>query len=141
MIYNARSTTRHSCRSFSTSQLRELKSRQFGRTPSTSQSLQQGSLVSKAAPTALYRGFDRQQRFWSSSSSPPSWRSWKLNPSQHGFKPSHSTSSAMLPISARVGSGFNQRKLPSRIIAIAVDISKAFGTVSHRLFIEMIHLS
>ena len=30
---------------------------------------------------------------------------------------------------------------PNRTIAIAVDISKAFDTVSHRLIIEMIHLS
>ena len=37
------------------------------------------------------------------------------------------------PISARVVSGFNQRKPPSRTIAIAVGISKAFDKVSHRL--------
>ena len=37
-------------------------------------------------------------------------------------------------ISARVVPGFNQRKSPSRTIFIAVDIWKAFETVSHRLF-------
>ena len=58
---------------------------------------------------------------------------------QHGFKPRHSTASGQLPISARVVSGFSQRKLPSRTIAVAVDISKAFDTVSHRLLNEMIH--
>ena len=60
-------------------------------------------------------------------------------PSQHDFKPRHSTASALLPISARVVSGFKQRKPPSKTIAIAVDISKVFDTVSHRLLIEMIH--
>ena len=50
-------------------------------------------------------------------------------------------SSSVLPISARVVPGFNQRKPPSRTITIAVDISKAYDTVSHRLLIEMIHRS
>ena len=52
--------------------------------------------------------------------------------SQHGFKP-------------RLGwsllSGFNQCKPPSRTVAIAVDISKAFDAVSHLFLIEMIHCS
>ena len=61
--------------------------------------------------------------------------------SQHGFKPRHFTALALLPISVRVVSGFNQRKPPSRTIAIAVDISKSFDKVSHRLLIEMIHRS
>ena len=41
-------------------------------------------------------------------------------PSQYGFKPRHSTPSALLPISARVVFGFNQRKPHSRTIAIVV---------------------
>ena len=44
--------------------------------------------------------------------------------SQHGFKPRHSIALALLLISARVVSGFNQRKPPSRTIPIAVGISK-----------------
>ena len=47
----------------------------------------------------------------------------------------------LLPISVRVVSGFNQRKPPSRTLAIAVDISKEFDTVSHRLLIKMIQCS
>ena len=62
-------------------------------------------------------------------------------PSQYGFKPRHSTPSALLPISARVVFGFNQRKPPSRTIAIVVDTSKAFDTASHHILIEMIHRS
>ena len=61
-------------------------------------------------------------------------------PYKHGFKPRHSTTSALLAIFARVVTGFNQRKPPSRTIATKVDISKALSTVSHRLFIEMIHI-
>ena len=62
-------------------------------------------------------------------------------PSKHGFKSRHSTASALLPISARVVSGFSQRKPPSSTIPIVLDISKAVDTVSHRLLIEMIHRS
>ena len=62
-------------------------------------------------------------------------------PSKHGFKQRPSTVSALFPIPARMVSGSNQRKPPSRTIAIAVDISKAFDTVSHCLHIEMIHRS
>ena len=61
-------------------------------------------------------------------------------PSQQGFKLRHSTASALLPISANVVFGFNQRKPPSRTITIAVDNTKVFDTMSHHL-IEMIHLS
>ena len=53
-------------------------------------------------------------------------------PSQHGFKPRHSTASAMLPISARVVSGFNQQKPCSRTIAMAVDISFSLTASSSR---------
>ena len=38
-------------------------------------------------------------------------------------------------------SGFGHYKPPSRTITIAVDISKAFDTVSHRFLIEIIHRS
>ena len=51
------------------------------------------------------------------------------------------TTSALLPISSRVITGFNERKHPTRTIAIAVDISEAFDTVSHSLLIEMINRS
>ena len=58
--------------------------------------------------------------------------------SQHGFEQTHSTTTALLPISARAVSGFKQHKPSSRTIAIVVDISKAFDTVSHRFLIETI---
>jgi len=62
-------------------------------------------------------------------------------PSQHGFKPGHSTISALLPLTSRITHGFNQLKPPGRTVAVAVDISKAFDTVSHRQLLEMIHHS
>ena len=50
--------------------------------------------------------------------------------SQHGFKPRHSTASACSPFLL----GWFLAS-----IAMAVDISKAFDTVFHRLFIETVH--
>ena len=49
-------------------------------------------------------------------------RHWPLlifGPFQHGFKSSHTSTSALLLISARVVSGINQRMPPSRMITIA----------------------
>ena len=50
--------------------------------------------------------------------------------SQHGFKPKHSCVSALLPLVSRVTEGFNMRKPPGRTVAVAVDIPKAFDSVS-----------
>ena len=55
-------------------------------------------------------------------------------PSWHGCILKQSTSSALLPISARVVTGFNQRKLPGRTIATLVYISKVFDIVSYCLW-------
>ena len=44
-------------------------------------------------------------------------------------------------ITVWVVTGFNERKLPNRTIAIVVDSSKVFEMVSHSLFIEMTHCS
>ena len=60
-----------------------------------------------------------------------------LNQAQHGFRPLHSTTSALLQLSTQVATGFNQRK-PERTVAVAIDISKAFDTVDHTLLIEML---
>ena len=61
--------------------------------------------------------------------------------SQHGFKPRHSCVSAILPLVSRITEGFNMRKPPGRTVAVAVDISKAFDSVSHVRLLEMIHQS
>ena len=55
-------------------------------------------------------------------------------PSQHGFNLRLSTTAALLPISPSVITSFNERKSPSRMIVITVDINKAFNTVTQRLF-------
>ena len=111
---------------------------QFGRTPSPSPSWKQGNRVNKATPTAQFHCSAHERRSWLR---PTAVKALGTRLSQHGFKPRHSSTSVLLPISARVVTGFNQRKLPSRTIIVEVDISKAFDTDSHRLIIEMIHRS
>ena len=50
-------------------------------------------------------------------------------PTQHGFRPQWSTTTALLPIAHSISSGFNQRKPPRRTVSLAIDFSKAFDTV------------
>ena len=46
---------------------------------------------------------------------------------QHGFRPRHSTTSALLQLQPP---GFNQRKPPHRTVCVAIDLTAAFDTVS-----------
>ncbi len=52
-------------------------------------------------------------------------------PFQHGFRPEHSTTSALLDINAQIADGFNQRKPPRRTVLLQIDLSKAFDMVNH----------
>jgi hypothetical protein len=49
---------------------------------------------------------------------------------QHGFKGNHSTVTALHSLTQHITRGFNQKQPPSRTIAIALDMSKAFDTVN-----------
>ena len=53
------------------------------------------------------------------------------NPTQHGFKKQHSTTTALLPLVASIAQGLNQPKPATRTAAIAIDYSKAFDSVHH----------
>ena len=44
-------------------------------------------------------------------------------PDQHGFRPDHSTTSALLQMTTDIAIGFNQRKHPDRTICVAVVLS------------------
>ena len=57
-------------------------------------------------------------------------------PTQHGFRPQRSTTTALLPIAHSISSGFNQRKPPRRTVSLGIDFSKAFDTVPHDLLLE-----
>ena len=52
-----------------------------------------------------------------------------LKPHQHGFRPAHSTSTALHIITDQIAHGFNQPKPPHRTVLVALDLSKAFDSV------------
>ena len=57
---------------------------------------------------------------------------------QHGFRPRHSTTYALLQLTTDIETGFNQRKPPHRIVCVAIDLTAAFDTVSHDILISKI---
>ena len=60
---------------------------------------------------------------------------------QHGFRPGHSTVSALLHLSSSIADGFNQKLPANRRVAVALDLTKAFDTVDHEVLIERIRSS
>ena len=57
---------------------------------------------------------------------------------QHGFRPRHSTTSALLQLTTDIETGFNQRKPPHRTVCVAIALTAAFDTVSHATLISKI---
>ena len=57
---------------------------------------------------------------------------------QHGFRKSRSTTTALQNIANKVTKGLNQKKPVDRTVAVAIDLSKAFDTVSHEILITEI---
>ena len=62
-------------------------------------------------------------------------------PDQHGFRPDHSTTSALLQMTTYIEMGFNQRNPPHRTICVAVYSSAAFDTVCHNNLLSKIYRS
>ena len=60
---------------------------------------------------------------------------------QHGFRPGHSTTSALLQLKSDIATGFNQRKPPHRTVCVAVDLTEAFDTVKHNVLLSNIVIS
>ena len=52
---------------------------------------------------------------------------------QHGFRPGHSTTSALLLLTSDMATGSNQWKHPHRTVYVAVDLTVAFDTVNHNI--------
>ena len=57
---------------------------------------------------------------------------------QHGFRPGHSTTSALLQLTSDIATGFNQMKPPHRRVCVAVDLTAAFETVNHNVLLSKI---
>ena len=57
---------------------------------------------------------------------------------QHGFRPRHSTTSALLQLTTDIETGFNQQKPPHRTVCVAIDLTADFDTVAHDTLISKI---
>ena len=57
---------------------------------------------------------------------------------QHGFRPRHSTTSALLQRTSDIATGFNQRKPPHPTVCVAVDLTAAFDIVNHNVLLSKI---
>ena len=60
---------------------------------------------------------------------------------QHGFRPRHSTVTALHQLNNQITTGFNLTKPPGRTVVVAVDLSKAFDTVCHTTLLEDLNKS
>ena len=60
-------------------------------------------------------------------------------PDQHGFRPDHSTTSALLQMQTDIAMGFNQRKPPDRTVCVAVHLPAEFDTVCHNNLLSKIN--
>ena len=58
---------------------------------------------------------------------------------QHGFRPRHSTTSALLQLTTDIETGFNQRNPHYRTVCMAMDLTPVFDTVSHDILISRIN--
>jgi hypothetical protein len=56
--------------------------------------------------------------------------------SQHAYSPMHSATIALLPLAMQIAIGFNDAKPPCRSAIAAIDISKAFDSVDHTIFLN-----
>jgi len=62
----------------------------------------------------------------------------KPNPTQHGSRPLHPTTTALLPLTTAIATGFNQQKPSTRTATLAIDFSKAFDSVRHLTLLQKI---
>ncbi len=59
---------------------------------------------------------------------------------KRGFRKMHSTTTALTAITTRTSQGLNQQRPCERTILVALDLSKAFDTVSHATLFQDILL-
>ena len=62
--------------------------------------------------------------------------SFTQRPGQHGFRPRHSTTSALLHLTTYIDAGFNQQKPPHHTMYETIDLTAAFDTVSRDILIS-----
>ena len=61
-----------------------------------------------------------------------------FHPAQHGFRPKHSTCTALSTITADIAAGFSIKKPTHRTVLIALDLTAAFDNVDHRHLLDCV---
>ena len=57
---------------------------------------------------------------------------------QHGLRPGHSTTSALLQLASHIATDFYESKPPHRTVCVAVDLTSEFDTVNHNVLLSKI---
>ena len=61
-----------------------------------------------------------------------------FHPAQHGFRPKHSTCSALSTITADIAAGFSRKKPVHRTVLVALDLTAAFDNVNHQQLLDCV---
>ena len=61
-----------------------------------------------------------------------------FHPAQHGFRPRHSTCTALLTITADIATGFSRKKSADRTVLVALDLTAAFDNVDHQQLLDCV---
>ena len=107
--------------------------RRFGSHPLSSQSRNQARTALSALLIGLSRSSVRQRKLWRLLLLPAINNHLLPSADQHGFRPGHSTTSALLQLTSDIATGFNQRKTPHHTVCVTVDLTTAFDTVNHNV--------
>ena len=86
----------------------------------------------------LYRCYAQLPRSPRRSSYPSINKCLSPAKDQQGFRPRHSTTSALHQLTTDIETGFNQRRPPHCTVCVAIDLTAAFDTVSHDTLISKI---
>ena len=61
-----------------------------------------------------------------------------FHPAQHGFRPKHSTCTALSTITADIGAGFSRKKSIHRAVLVELDLIAAFDNVDHQQLLDCV---
>ena len=109
-----------------------------GSHPLQSQSRNQTRTPLSAFLIGISRSSVQQRKLWRLSYIQPSTTTCFYLADQRGFRPGHSTTSALLQLTSDIATDFNQRNPPHRTICVAVDLTAAFDTVNHNALLSKI---
>ena len=61
-----------------------------------------------------------------------------FHPAQHGFRPKHSTCTALSTITADIAAGFSRKRPAHRTVLVALDLKTALDIVDHQQLLDCV---